>query len=109
MTHPTRWYSNKQEKQVAKLVSGKQTANSGASAFSKGDVKADNWLIECKTLTEPKKSHTIKREWLEKNAEEAFAMNKPYNALAFDFGDGDNYFIVDAKTFKKLVDILDSI
>lgn len=90
-------------------MSGKQTANSGASAFSKGDVKADNWLIECKTLTEPKKSHTIKREWLEKNAEEAFAMNKPYNALAFDFGDGDNYFIVDAKTFKKIVDILDSI
>lgn len=90
-------------------MSGKQTANSGASAFSKGDVKADNWLIECKTLTEPKKSHTIKKEWLEKNAEEAFAMNKPYNALAFDFGDGDNYFIVDAKTFKKLVDILDSI
>ncbi len=88
---------------------GKQTANSGASAFSKGDVKADSWLIECKTLTEPKKSHTIKKEWLEKNAEEAFAMNKPYNALAFDFGDGDNYFIVDAKTFKKLVDILDSI
>ena len=90
-------------------MSGKQTANSGASAFSKGDVKADSWLIECKTLTEPKKSHTIKKEWLEKNAEEAFAMNKPYNALAFDFGDGDNYFIVDAKTFKKLVDILDSI
>ena len=90
-------------------MSGKQIANSGASAFSKGDVKADNWLIECKTLTEPKKSHTIKKEWLEKNAEEAFAMNKPYNALAFDFGDGDNYFIVDAKTFKKLVDILDSI
>lgn len=109
MKHPTRWYSNKQEKQVAKLVNGKQTANSGATAFSKGDIRTDKWIIEAKTLTEPKKSHTIKKEWLEKNAEEAFAMNKPYNALAFDFGDGDNYFIVDAKTFKKLVDILDSI
>lgn len=109
MKHPTRWYSNKQEKQVAKIVNGKQTANSGASAFSKGDVRADNWLIECKTLTEPKKSHSIKKEWLEKNAEEAFAMNKPYNALAFDFGDGDNYFIIDAPTFKKLVDILNDI
>jgi len=109
MKHPTRWYSNKQEKQVAKIVQGKQTANSGATAFSKGDVRNDDWLIECKTLTEPKKSHSIKKEWLEKNAEEAFAMNKPYNALAFDFGDGENYFIVDARTFKKIVDILADI
>lgn len=105
----TRYYSQRQERRIAKLVGGKTVANSGAPKFVAGDVKADNWLIECKTLTEPKKSHTIKKEWLEKNAEEAFAMNKPYNALAFDFGDGDNYFIVDAKTFKKLVDILDSI
>ena len=109
MNHPTRWYSRRQEKQVAKLVQGKQTVNSGATAFSKGDCSNDKWLIECKTLTEPKKSHTIKKEWLEKNAEEAFAMNKPYNALAFDFGDGDNYFIIDTKTFKKLVDILNDI
>lgn len=94
---------------MAKIVNGKQTANSGASAFSKGDVRNDNWLIECKTLTEPKKSHTIKKEWLVKNAEEAFAMNKPYNALAFDFGDGDNYFIVDAKIFKKMIDIFNDV
>lgn len=109
MNKPTRFYSNRQEKKVAKIVNGKQTANSGASAFSKGDVRNDNWLIECKTLTEPKKSHTIKKEWLVKNAEEAFAMNKPYNALAFDFGDGDNYFIVDAKIFKKMIDIFNDV
>lgn len=109
MNKPTRFYSNRQEKKVAKIVNGKQTANSGASAFSKGDVRNDNWLIECKTLTEPKKSHTIKKEWLIKNAEEAFAMNKPYNALAFDFGDGDNYFIVDAKTFRKMIDIFNDV
>lgn len=109
MNKPTRFYSNRQEKKVAKIVNGKQTANSGASAFSKGDVRNDNWLIECKTLTEPKKSHTIKKEWLVKNAEEAFAMNKPYNALAFDFGDGDNYFIVDAKTFRKMIDIFNDV
>lgn len=28
---PTRWYSNKQEKKVAKAVGGRQTANSGAT------------------------------------------------------------------------------
>ena len=95
---------------MAKIVNGKQTANSGASAFSNGDIRTERGcLIECKTLTEPKKSHTIKKEWLVKNAEEAFAMNKPYNALAFDFGDGDNYFIVDAKTFRKMIDIFNDV
>ena len=105
----TRYYSQRQEKRVAKLIGGKTVANSGAPTFVAGDVRNDNWLIECKTLTEPKKSHTIKKEWLVKNAEEAFAMNKPYNALAFDFGDGDNYFIVDAKTFRKMIDIFNDV
>ena len=31
-----RYFSNKQEKHVAKAVGGKQTANSGATMFSKG-------------------------------------------------------------------------
>ena len=47
----TRWYSNRQEKKVAKAVNGKQTANSGATAFQKGDVTTNDWLIECKTKT----------------------------------------------------------
>lgn len=33
MIKPTRFYSNRQEKSVAKAVSGKQTANSGATPF----------------------------------------------------------------------------
>ena len=104
---PTRFYSDKQEKKVAKEISGKQTANSGATAFQKGDVYTDDWLIECKTVTSEKKSVSIKKEWLEKNREEAFAMNKEYSALAFDFGDGNNYFIIDTKTFKKLLNIIE--
>lgn len=107
MNRPTRFYSNKQEKQVAKAIGGKQTANSGATAFSKGDVKTDEWLVECKTATTEKASFSIKKEWLQKNREEAFAMGKSYNALAFDFGTGDNrYYIVDEKTFVKMKDAL---
>ena len=33
MNRPTRFYSSRQEKQVAKAVSGRQVANSGATAF----------------------------------------------------------------------------
>lgn len=105
MAKPTRFYSDKQEKKVAKAIGGKQTANSGATAFSKGDVRTDKFLIECKTSTKPKRSFTIQKEWLIKNDEEKFAMNKEYSALAFDFGDGENYYVINEKLFKILMNL----
>lgn len=108
MVRPTRFYSNRQEKKVAKAVSGYQTANSGATKFSKGDIRTDKWLFECKTSTAPKKSFSIKKDWLEKNREESFAMGKDYNALVFDFGDeGKRYYVIDEKTFIAMKDSLE--
>ncbi len=105
MNRPTRFYSDRQEKRVAKAVSGKQTANSGATAFSKGDVVTDDWLIECKTSVTEKQSFSIKREWLEKNREEAFAMRKSNNALCFDFGpDTERFYVIDESTLKKFME-----
>ena len=46
---PTRYYSKKQEIEVAKAINGTRTLNSGATMFSKGDIVADKFLIECKT------------------------------------------------------------
>ncbi len=108
--HSTRYFSNKQEKKVAKVVGGKQTANSGATKFSKGDVRSENWLFECKTKVKESQSITIYKDWLDKNAEEAFAMDKDYNALVFDFGDEHNpktYYIVDEKTFLEMKNALE--
>lgn len=106
---PTRFYSNQQEKKVAKAVSGKKVANSGATAFNKGDVTTDNILIECKTCTTEKKSFSIKKEWLEKNKEEAFEMGKSYSVLAFNFGPNtDNYYIIDEKTFKEFKEVIEN-
>lgn len=99
---PTRFYSNRQEKAVAKAVSGKKVANSGATPFSKGDVVTDAWLIECKTKCSEAKSFSIKKEWLDKNREEAFAMGKSYNALVFDYGEGTRYYVIDEKTFLEM-------
>lgn len=101
---PTRFYSKKQENEVAKAVSGRRTANSGATAFQKGDVLTDDWLIECKTSTKAKASFSIKKEWLQKNEEEAFQMGKHNHALCFDFGDdGERYYVVDESTFVKMM------
>ncbi len=99
---PTRFYSKKQETKVAKAVGGKRTANSGATTFSKGDVTTDSFLIECKTCTEPRKSFTLKKEWFDKNKEEAFAMHKDYSAVVFDFGDGENLYVIDEHLFRVL-------
>lgn len=103
---PTRYYSSKQEKHIAKELGGKQVSNSGATRFDKGDVILSDWLIEAKTCTQEKKSFAIKKEWLQKNEEEAFAMGKSYSALAFDFGDGEQHYIISEQLFKLLVEYL---
>ena len=104
---PTRFYSKKQETKVAKAVGGKRTANSGATTFSKGDVTTNSFLIECKTCTEPRKSFTLKKEWFDKNKEEAFAMHKDYSAVAFDFGDGEQHYVIDEYLFRILQETLE--
>lgn len=106
--YSTRYFSNKQEKRVAKTVKGKKVANSGATDFNKGDVTTDRFLIECKTCITDKKSFSIKKEWLDKNKEETFAMGKDYSALAFNFGpDSEDYYVIDEKLFKRLVNYLE--
>ena len=85
------------------MLNAKRQANSGATPFAKGDVKTNGILIECKTCVSDKKSFAIKKEWLEKNKEEAFAMGKNYAILAFNFGPGQkNYYILDEQTFLEI-------
>ena len=102
----TRYYSCRQEKAIAKAIGGKTVANSGATPFHLGDVRTDQFLIEAKTVTKEQKSFTIKREWLDKNEEERFAMHKDYSALAFNFGDDENYYVISEKLFVKLINYL---
>lgn len=106
---PTRYYSKRQEKKVAKAVSGRRTANSGATPFSKGDVVTTDWLIECKTRTKDCSSFTIKEDWLLKNEEEAFAMGKNNSALCFDFGPSANkrYYVISERLFEILKDYME--
>lgn len=103
----TRKYSNIQEKAVAKTLGGRKNVNSGATAFIKGDVQLDKFLVECKTVTTPKASVSIKCDWLEKLKKEAFAMNKPYSMLAFNFKPGGkNYYVLDENVMVYLISLL---
>lgn len=103
----TRDVSAKQEKCIAKAVGGKRTPNSGATKFDKGDIVVGEWLIEAKTCMQPKKSFSIKKEWLTKLKEEQFATSKTYSSLCFDFGDNkDRYYILDENTFRYILNII---
>ena len=104
----TRYFSGRQERNVAKALKGKVVANSGAPMFVAGDVTLDDWLLECKTKTSPSQSISIKKEWLDKNEEEAFSMNKHHSALVFNFGDlhnAQNYYIINEQEFKRFLEL----
>ena len=103
----TRKFSSAQEHRVAKILGGKVVANSGATKFNKGDVLLNNILVECKTCITPKESFSIKKEWLNKNKEEAFSMGVRYSALAIDFGQGADYVVIDINLAKKLFELLE--
>lgn len=105
----TRYYSKRQETKVAKVVGGKRTANSGATAFQKGDLWTKDFVIECKTKTKDCSSFTIKEDWLLKNEEEAFAMGKNNSALCFDFGPSANkrYYVISERLFEILRNYLE--
>lgn len=106
-TKPTRTYSKIQEDSVAKAVGGTRNLNSGATPFIKGDCSTDNWLIECKTKTKHSDSMSIKKDWIDKNKQEALFMGKHYSALAFNFGPNEpNHYIIDEYLFQELIEYL---
>ena len=105
--YTTRKASMLQEKRIAKAIGARCTSNSGATKFDKGDiVLGSDWIIEAKTCMTPKKSFSIKQEWLEKLKGEMYATGKDYNALCFDFGSKDKYYIIEENLFIQLKDLL---
>lgn len=104
----TRYYSDMHEKSVCKALGGNQTANSGANKFTKGDVIIpDVMLIECKTSMTEKNSVSIKKEWIEKNKEEAFSNRLNNSCVCINFGpETENYYVISEKLMKVLVETL---
>ncbi len=106
----SRFYSDRQEKAVAKAIGGKQTKNSGATMFQKSDVLTDDFTIECKTKTTNSESISIKREWFEKQLKESIQMHKKYSAIVINFGPdepyNENHYIIDERLFTMLLDYI---
>lgn len=111
--HPTRWYSDRQEKAVAAALGGQQTKNSGATLFQKSDVYiSDLFGLECKTKTSNSDSISVKRAWFDKQIKENIQMGKKYSAIVFNFGPdapyNQNHYIIDENLFMALVEYLNN-
>lgn len=107
----TRYYSDKQEKSVCRVLNAQQQSNSGAGKFRKGDVvnRAASLLVECKTVIQDKESFSVKKDWIIKNKEEAFTQRLSNQCIAFSFGpDQENYFVINEKLMRYLVEKLEN-
>lgn len=102
---PTRSFSRRMEEDVAKKLGGRVVANSGATLMYKGDVRTDDFLIECKTVMKPQVGITLKKEWLTEIRKQAIAEGKYYSAVAVRFEpDGKNYYVIDEGTMQYLIE-----
>lgn len=107
---PTRHFSKKQEESVAKAIGGRRTPNSGATTWVKSDVLSDKFAIQCKTKTSASQSISIKKDWFAKQKQEAAFMGKPYSAVVFNFGPGEeNHYIIDEYLFLELLNHLNAL
>ena len=105
----TRAAADRHEKSICKALGAKQQSNSGAGMFRKGDVVQNeaSLLIEAKTTMTDKESFSIKKDWIIKNKEEAFAIRKSNSCICFNFGpEQENYYVIDERLMKFLVEKL---
>lgn len=72
----TKYYSNKQEKMVANVLGGYKVGLSGAGPGNPGDVRTYEWLVECKTHTEPGHRITFNNAVWKKIEDEAMAAHR---------------------------------
>lgn len=80
--------SQRQEKRIAEDLRGSVVVGSGATPFFKGDVNVLDYIIEAKTVKTPKKSLSIKGEWIEKVEQEVFETGKENWMLAISGFEG---------------------
>ncbi|SNS20872.1 hypothetical protein SAMN05446037_100630 [Anaerovirgula multivorans] len=102
--------SQRQEKRITRSLKqikedARTTPGSGNQYYCKSDVVSEHFRVEAKTKVKDSKSITIKREWLDKIAVEAFETNKT-PALAFSFGDGTDYMVLRDRDFYTMVEKL---
>lgn len=82
----------------SKKPDAKRQVNSGAMWHAKGDIITQDYLMECKERgtinARGEKTISIPKEWLEKQALEAFQEKRPYWLLPFRYKNDSSIYLV---------------
>lgn len=88
------------EKRVADFLGFEVVPYSGSNArFGYGDVRNDDWLIECKNITLDGDKLTIKQSWIEKNRERADGYNKRSCIVFMPAGRVDKFVLMEYEDY----------
>jgi hypothetical protein len=91
------------EKKVADYLGFEVVPYSGSNArFGYGDVRNNEWLIECKNITPDKDKITIKQLWIEKNRERADNVGKKSCIAWMPAGKADKFILMEARDYNTL-------
>lgn len=93
--------SKLQERKAARDFGGSVTVASGNQWHSKGDVRTDNWLIECKTTTKDSYSLNVKT-WSKINTEAILENRDPIMEIEFSER-GVSLVVLDKNDFMRLL------
>lgn len=89
------------------IQDAKRQKNSGALWYAKGDIKTEDYLMECKergTINgRGEKTITIPREWLIKQAREAYQENRDFWVIPFKYKNDDEIYLI--KTFDQEIEM----
>ncbi|MGH1263457.1 hypothetical protein ACQVWE_14230 [Bacillus cereus] len=89
------------------IVDAKRQANSGALWYAKGDIKTQDYLMECKERgtinARGEKTISIPKDWLLKQELEAFQENRPYWVIPFRYKNDDSIYLV--KSFDQEIEM----
>jgi hypothetical protein len=91
-----------QDKEVRRQTGWRIEVNSGATDGRKGDLKAEELLIETKSPEYPQKSFKLFEEWFDKVAKQAFSMGKRLGIIVFTFNQRDQYAALPLRDFDNL-------
>lgn len=89
------------------IVDAKRQANSGALWYAKGDIKTQDYLMECKERgtinARGEKTISIPKDWLAKQELEAFQENRPYWVIPFRYKNDESIYLV--KSFDQEIEM----
>lgn len=91
------------EKSVADYLGFEVVPYSGSNArFGYGDVRNENWLIECKNIKIDGDKITIKQLWIDKNRERADNVNKKSCIAWMPAGRVDKFILMEYEDYASL-------